>query len=266
MLEDDDVKLNAINAGPATTDCMACQCKYDTIRCRDPKEVGWNALGADCAFESTDIFLAKEAASKLNRNGLTYASGYTNHVREHLSPFVEKASTIMEVGAGEALWSLREAGVYEHVGSSADVTFIDPAPFSAVSKEEAIKHFNRTPSFITRAISSDLSTPPPDLIISVFTLCSVSDLESSVRSIYDLLPPGSTYAFVEHVAAPKSTPYRTMQKVLTPLQAKLADNCHLDRETPRMIEEVFGNVEGHVVREEGEHGGVEGLSDGTLRK
>ena len=23
MLEDDDVKLNAINAGPATTDCMA---------------------------------------------------------------------------------------------------------------------------------------------------------------------------------------------------------------------------------------------------
>ncbi|GMI44850.1 hypothetical protein TrCOL_g12686 [Triparma columacea] len=197
------------------------------------------------------IFLAKEAASKLNRNGLTYASGYTNHVREHISPFVEKASTIMEVGAGEALWSLREAGVYEHVGSSADVTFLDPAPFSAVSKEEAIKHFNRTPSFITRAISSDLSTPPPDLIISVFTLCSVSDLASSVRSIYDLLPPGSTYAFVEHVAAPKSTPYRTMQKVLTPLQAKLADNCHLDRETPRMIEEVFGNVEGHVVREEG---------------
>merc|ERR1712111_120435 len=71
MMEDDDCKLNAINAGSATTDYMAYQYKYDTIhgiakgtvesdgdflvlngekiqtsRCRDPKEVGWGALGA----------------------------------------------------------------------------------------------------------------------------------------------------------------------------------------------------------------------------
>ena len=26
MMENDNVKLNAINAGRATTDCMACQC------------------------------------------------------------------------------------------------------------------------------------------------------------------------------------------------------------------------------------------------
>ena len=55
IMEDDDVKLNAINARPATNDCMACQCKYDTIRCRDPKEVGWDALGANCVCESTGI-------------------------------------------------------------------------------------------------------------------------------------------------------------------------------------------------------------------
>ena len=54
VMEDDDVKLNAINAGPATTDCMADQYKYDTIRCRDSKEVGW---GADYVCESTGIFL-----------------------------------------------------------------------------------------------------------------------------------------------------------------------------------------------------------------
>ena len=44
MREDDDVKLklrlNTINTGPATTNYMAHQCKYDTICCRDPKEVG----------------------------------------------------------------------------------------------------------------------------------------------------------------------------------------------------------------------------------
>ena len=51
--EDNDVKLNAINTGPATTDCtnagpantncMIYQYKYDTICYRDPKEVKWGA-------------------------------------------------------------------------------------------------------------------------------------------------------------------------------------------------------------------------------
>ena len=39
---------------------MAGQYKCDTIRCRDPKEVGWDALGTNCVCESTDIFLAKD--------------------------------------------------------------------------------------------------------------------------------------------------------------------------------------------------------------
>jgi len=94
MMEDDDVKLNAINAGSATTDYMAYQYKYDTIhgiakgtvevdgdflvlngekiqtsRCRDPKEVGWGALGADYVCESTGIFLTKETAQSILDGG-----------------------------------------------------------------------------------------------------------------------------------------------------------------------------------------------------
>merc|ERR1719295_73194 len=94
MMEDDDCKLNAINAGSATTDYMAYQYKYDTIhgiakgtvesdgdflvlngkkiqtsRCRDPKEVGWGALGADYVCESTGIFLTKEKAQSIVDGG-----------------------------------------------------------------------------------------------------------------------------------------------------------------------------------------------------
>ena len=69
MMEEDDVKLNAINAGPATTDCMACQCKYNTIRCRNSKEVGWSALGADCVCKSTGIFLTKKTAEAIIYGG-----------------------------------------------------------------------------------------------------------------------------------------------------------------------------------------------------
>jgi len=94
IMEDDDCSLNAINAGSATTDYMAYQYKYDTIhgiakgtveadgdflilngkkiqtsRCRDPKEVGWGALGADYVCESTGVFLTKDSAQAILDGG-----------------------------------------------------------------------------------------------------------------------------------------------------------------------------------------------------
>merc|ERR1712032_273344 len=94
MLEDEACDLTAINAGSATPDYMAYQYKYDTIhgiakqtvevdgdflvfdgkkvqtsRCRDPKEVGWGALGADYVCESTGVFLTKEKAQSIIDGG-----------------------------------------------------------------------------------------------------------------------------------------------------------------------------------------------------
>jgi len=94
IMDDEDTELNAINAGSATPDYMAYQYKYDTIhgkakgtvesdgdylilngkkimtsRCRDPKEVGWGALGADYVCESTGIFLTKETAQSILDGG-----------------------------------------------------------------------------------------------------------------------------------------------------------------------------------------------------
>jgi len=94
IMEDEDCTLKAINAGSATTDYMAYQYKYDTIhgiakgtveadgdfltlngekiqtsRCRDPKEVGWGALGADYVCESTGVFLTKETAQAILDGG-----------------------------------------------------------------------------------------------------------------------------------------------------------------------------------------------------
>jgi len=94
IMEDEDTDLNAINAGSATPDYMAYQYKFDTIhgkakgsveidgdflvlngkkimtsRCRDPKEVGWGALGADYVCESTGVFLTKEKAQAIIDGG-----------------------------------------------------------------------------------------------------------------------------------------------------------------------------------------------------
>ena len=94
MSEDEDCELHAINAGSAAPEYMAYQYKYDTIhgiakqtveidgdflvldgrkiqtsRCRDPKEVGWGALGADYVCESTGVFLTKEKAQSIIDGG-----------------------------------------------------------------------------------------------------------------------------------------------------------------------------------------------------
>lgn len=94
MQEDEMCNLNAINAGSATPDYMAYQYKWDTVhgkakqtveidgdflilngkkiqtsRCRDPKEVGWGALGADYVCESTGVFLTKETAQAILDGG-----------------------------------------------------------------------------------------------------------------------------------------------------------------------------------------------------
>merc|ERR1712099_229652 len=94
IMDDETCDLNAIHGGSATPDYMAYQYKYDTIhgqakgtvesdgdflvlngekiqtsRCRDPKEVGWGALGADYVCESTGIFLTKEKAQAIIDGG-----------------------------------------------------------------------------------------------------------------------------------------------------------------------------------------------------
>ena len=68
-MEEDDVKLNAINAWPATTNCMSYQHKCDTIRCRDPNEAGWGAPRADYVCKSTGIFLTKETVQTIFDGG-----------------------------------------------------------------------------------------------------------------------------------------------------------------------------------------------------
>ena len=64
-MEDGDVNLKAINAGPATSNCMAYQHKCDIIHCRDPSKAGWSAPRAVYVCKSTGIFLTKETAQAI---------------------------------------------------------------------------------------------------------------------------------------------------------------------------------------------------------
>ena len=67
-------------------------------------------------------------------------------------------------------------------------------------------------------------------VVSTWTLCSIANLAQSLREIYRVLQPGGTLHVVEHVLNRQSLNIQRLQHLLTPIQKKVADGCHLNRD------------------------------------
>ena len=80
-----------------------------------------------------------------------------------------------------------------------------------------------------------LPTSSADAVVCTLTLCSVLNPEAAVAEIRRVLKPGGSFVFVEHVLSDDAA-LRAQQLALDGLQAKLADGCHLNRQTLRTIQ------------------------------
>jgi len=76
-----------------------------------------------------------------------------------------------------------------------------------------------------------------DTVISTLVLCSVPDLDATLAEIRRVLRPGGRFVFLEHVAAPRGTWERRLQRGIRPCWRFFADGCRPDRETGRHIED-----------------------------
>lgn len=75
-----------------------------------------------------------------------------------------------------------------------------------------------------------------DHIISTWTMCSIAQIEAALKEVYRVLKPEGTFHFVEHVLSDQ-TKIQKWQHVLTPVQKKLADGCHLNRNIEHIIKQ-----------------------------
>jgi SAM-dependent methyltransferase len=76
-----------------------------------------------------------------------------------------------------------------------------------------------------------------DAVVSTLVLCTVPDPAATVGEIVRVLKPGGRFVFIEHVAAPRHTGLRRLQRWVRPLWWWFTDGCHPDRETGRTIEQ-----------------------------
>ena len=74
-----------------------------------------------------------------------------------------------------------------------------------------------------------------DAVIGTLVLCSVKDSGAVLREIQRVLKPGGRYVFIEHVAAPRGTWRRRLQRWVRPAWRVVADGCRPDRETLQAI-------------------------------
>lgn len=73
-----------------------------------------------------------------------------------------------------------------------------------------------------------------EAVVVTFTLCSIPDVSRALKEMRRVLKPGGRLYFLEHGLSPEPGVAR-WQKRLNPLQKKLGDGCHLDRDIRALI-------------------------------
>ena len=72
-------------------------------------------------------------------------------------------------------------------------------------------------------------------VVSTWTLCSVTNIEKSLNEIYRVLAPNGQLHVVEHVLNRQNLNVQRLQHLLTPIQNKVADGCHLNRDIETLL-------------------------------
>ncbi|PVU92033.1 hypothetical protein BB559_003868 [Furculomyces boomerangus] len=138
-----------------------------------------------------------------------------------------------------------------------------PEVNNSASKTDSVRHMLVLCGFLssqTEIQKSIVDNGPYDAIISTLVLCSVDDVEESIKTVLKLLKPGGKLYFIEHVSTDKRESFvhkffHYFQEFITPAWGLFGGNCHLNRETFEIIKS-FPEWESITATKISEEGGL----------
>ncbi|XP_054922216.1 thiol S-methyltransferase TMT1B-like [Dermacentor andersoni] len=182
--------------------------------------------------------------TSLRVGNIIYADGMASARRAALKPleFLESrdpalqkegALRVLEIGAGSG-------ANFEHITRKIKYTNVDPNPeFCNVF----LKELKRYPKIeLERLVEchgenmNELENEQFDVVLFTYLLCSVQDGRRVLEEAKRVLVKGGQLIFLEHVAHPERTWPRLLQSLITPLWKITCANCHLDRDSAKLIE------------------------------
>ena len=130
---------------------------------------------------------------------------------------------ILELGAGTGL-------NLPHYRRATSIVAVEPSD-SMASRLRGRAATAPAPVEVVEARAEAIPFPNAsfDHVVCVLVLCSVRDVDAALAEARRVLRPHGTLVLLEHV---RGTGRRAWwQERLTPIQRRLADGCHLDRDT-----------------------------------
>jgi ubiquinone/menaquinone biosynthesis C-methylase UbiE len=99
----------------------------------------------------------------------------------------------------------------------------------------AAAHGQHAPVIAAAAEQIPLADASVDAVAATLVLCSVADQDQVLAEVRRVLRPGGRFAFFEHVAAPRGTWSRRLQRCVAPFTRRLDAGCDPGRETWQAI-------------------------------
>ncbi|KGN51935.1 methyltransferase-like protein 7A [Cucumis sativus] len=182
-------------------------------------------------------------ASFLANSMKSYEEEIADYKSQMFANLSGKAQKVLEIGIGAGPNLKYYAG-----DEGVQVYGVDPNQKMEKYAREAAQNAGLPPeNFVFKqAVGEAIPLPDAsvDAVVGTLVLCSVTNVDMTLKEVKRVLRPGGLYIFVEHVAAKEGTMLRFMQNVLDPLQQIAFDGCHLIRTTGSNIMGAgFSNVD-----------------------
>ena len=140
---------------------------------------------------------------------------------------------VLEIGAGTGV-NLRY-----YSPQIKRLVLCEPDPAMRKQLEKRVQASGLHSAEISSCTAESLDVPDAsiDHLVSTLVFCSVADPRQAMQEAFRVLKPGGKLLFVEHVAARKNSNLYFWQQFCQPVWKRLACNCHLTRQTARLLEE-----------------------------